>query len=138
MRTHSHSSIVAATLFCTKCQHFWSEAISQAKIPHRVTRCEDIYWLNHEVVLHASLHELKLASDSRCILCCIIFNTPTKFEHERLFRDRDEPLKIVLDIDPSKGPYPVLSVALLEASGDGIRIPQRILTACGGLLENCE
>lgn len=121
-------------MFCTKCQHFWGEAIAHAELPDRITRCEDILWSSYETVLHSNLRELKLGSNLRCILCRIIFNTPTELEAKHLSREDTEPLDIVLDIDPTKGPHPVLSVIFREASSDAVRIPKRMVAACSGLL----
>lgn len=123
-------------MFCSRCQQFWNEAIAKAEIPDYITRCEDVLWAEYEIVLHSTLRELKLASDLGCILCRIIFNTPTGFEHGQLLSNDTEALSILLDIDPTKGPHPVLSVTFREASGDGIRIPKRMVAACGGLLRN--
>jgi hypothetical protein len=123
-------------MFCAKCQRFWSEAVARAQVPGLIASCEDIRWSSYEANLHSNLRELKLASDSRCILCRIIYHTPTEFEHERLLRDDYEPLHIVLNIDPSKGPHPVLSVTFREISGNGTRIPKRMVAACGGLLND--
>lgn len=69
-------------------------------------------------------------------MCRIIWSTPTKFEHQAVLLDRTEPLNIVLDIDPSKGPHPVLSVTFQEVSSGAIRVPKRMVAACGGILQN--
>jgi hypothetical protein len=122
-------------MFCAKCQHFWNEAIARAEISGRITKCEDIHWTTYEAILHHNLRELKLASDLRCILCRIIYNTPTEFEYKHIFNGDGEPIDIVLDVDPSKGPHPVLSVTFREAFSDGVRIPKRVVAACGGLFD---
>lgn len=123
-------------MFCTRCQHFWSEAIARTNLPGYIVSCEDVRWAKHETVLHPNLRDLKLGSDSRCILCRIILSTPTELEHQRLLQDDNEPLRIVLEIDASKGSHPVLSVTFQEISSNAARIPKRTVAAYGGLLEN--
>ena len=122
-------------MFCDTCQTFWKEAFSHAQIPQLITKCEDIKWSKHEKVLHHNLRELKHASDTGCPICRAILFTPTEYETADLLADQDEAINIVLDIDPSRGPHPVLSASFMEV-GDGkvARIPKRMLAACGGLL----
>ncbi|KAF9697948.1 hypothetical protein EKO04_004491 [Ascochyta lentis] len=123
-------------MFCIKCQQFWNDAVTQAQIPDLITTCEDVCWSKYEVVLHGNLRELKQASAARCILCRIVYHTPSVYEHEHSLRDDTEPLDIVLDIDPTKGPHPVLSVTFRDTLGGSIRVPKRMIAACGGLLND--
>ncbi|KAF1850201.1 HET-domain-containing protein [Cucurbitaria berberidis CBS 394.84] len=123
-------------MFCNQCQAFWHETFSKAKIPQAIHSCEDVHWEYHETTLHNSIRDLKQASDLRCRLCRIIYFTPTDHEHETLLKDVDEPLSIVLTIDPSKGPHPVLSAEFREKSGDGARISKRMVASCSGLLSD--
>ncbi|KZM26127.1 hypothetical protein ST47_g2721 [Ascochyta rabiei] len=111
-------------MFCNKCQLFWSGALAQAQVPELITTCGDVQWSKYEVVLHSNLRELKLASASRCILCRIVHHTPTVYEHNQLLQDDTELLDVVLDIDPTKGPHPVLSVTFRETLGQSIRVPR--------------
>lgn len=123
-------------MFCTKCQQFWNEAIKRAEVPERITKCEDVRWSSFSLILHSSLRDLKVASDLRCILCRIIYHTPSELEHEHFLRDHDECLDVLLDIDPDRGPHPILSVTYREPSGDRVRVPRRTIAVCGGVISN--
>ncbi|KAF2691693.1 HET-domain-containing protein [Lentithecium fluviatile CBS 122367] len=84
------------------------------------------------------MRELKSSSDLRCPLCRAILSTPIHYEKDTLLADDDEPLGIVLDIDPSKGPRPVLSVTFYAVANAQrvARIPRRMVAACESLLED--
>lgn len=123
-------------MFCDICQLFWHEALSKAEILPSVESCTDVHWKYHESVLHDNIRSLKRASDLRCRLCRIIHSTPTDYEHETQLKDQDEPLEIVLSIDPNKGPHPVLSVEFREPNDKQIRIPKRWVASCSGLLRD--
>lgn len=125
-------------MFCAKCRRFWSETIARAQIPDIITTCKDVQWSSYETVLHSSLRELKFTSDSHCILCRIIYHTPTEYEHGRLLQKPYEPIDVVLEIDPTKGPHPVLSVTFQEALSGSVRVAKRMVAACGGLLDDSE
>jgi hypothetical protein len=53
-----------------------------------------------------------------------------------LLKDRDEPIDVVLILDPNNGPHPVLSVEFRERNGvaNGISIAKRMVASCSGLL----
>lgn len=87
-------------------------------------------------MLHRTVGSLKHASDLRCRLCRIIYHTPTEYEHSTLLHDEDEPLEIVLHIDPSKGTYPVLSVEFCDVEANVTKIPRRTVASCSGLLND--
>jgi hypothetical protein len=125
-------------MFCEQCQRFWQEAISKAEVPQSISRCEDVKWTYHETVLHRDVLELKHTSDLRCRLCRIIHSTPTDYEHETLLKDVDEPVDVVLSLDPNKGPHPVLSVEFCGPEAHGIKISKRLVASCSGILNERE
>jgi hypothetical protein len=121
-------------MFCDQCQLFWKEAIAKAKIPEVIKTCEDVRWVAYELVLHRSVRALKRASELGCRTCRIAFSIPTSYEHDILLHDQDEPIDVMLSIDPDKGPHPSLLVEFREATGGGIRILKRMVAICNGLL----
>lgn len=127
-------------MFCHQCQLFWESVISLVQVSGPIRSCEDVRWTRYETVLHRSMRELKHSSDHRCPICRAILYTPTRYEHDSLLANDDEPLDIVLDIDPNKGPHPVLSVTFFAAnSAEKVaRVPKRILAAVGGLITDGE
>ncbi len=123
-------------MFCDQCQAFWQEALSKAQIPEVVNSCQDVRWEYCETILHPNVSSLKRASDLCCRLCRIIYSTPTEWEYIDYISDLEEPLNIVLIIDPSKGPHPVLLTEFKEVSGNGARISKRMVASCSGLLND--
>lgn len=123
-------------MFCKQCQGFWAEAIAKADIPKIVESCQDVRWSPHTATLHHSVRQLKQSSELRCRLCRIICSTPTKWEHESLLKNQDEPIDVVLVLDPNNGPHPVLSVEFREGNGigGGVRVARRMVASCSGLL----
>lgn len=123
-------------MFCDQCQAFWNEALSKAKIPPVVNACQDIHWEFHDKVIYHNTRELKRGSDLQCRICRIIYSLPTKYDWAGPLKDENDPLDIVLSIDPSRGPYPVITVEFREASGKGTKLPKRSVASCTGLLDD--
>ena len=125
-------------MFCDKCQSFWHDALSKAKIPTTVSNCEEISWARHEAIIHDKISSLEAASDLSCRLCRLVYSTPTDHEHKSLLSDIEAPLHVVLSIDPSRGPLPVLTAEFKEPSGGPSRISRRTVAACSGILNDGE
>lgn len=123
-------------MFCSKCQHFWNAAVERAVVSDHGERTEDIRWSGFRCILYHKLRDLKLASDSRCILCRIVYHTPSELEHEHFLRDHDESLDVLLELDAGQGLYPTLFVTFCEPSGGMARVPRRMIAVCGGLLSD--
>jgi hypothetical protein len=123
-------------MFCTKCQQFWNEAIARANKLDQVATCQDVKWLHHEVILHNNLRELDTASDSNCAICRIIWHVSTEKETYLPFRRSVEPIHVTIDIDPTRGPHPVLSVTIHVPSRNLTIVPKRTIAICGGLLND--
>jgi hypothetical protein len=124
-------------MFCDKCQEFWKAAISKVEVAETISSSTDIHWQHYEVALHSSMRELKSSSDLGCIICRVIFASPTKWELEGLLANDEEQVNIVLEIEPSQGP-PVLAATFFEPSIDDkepeIRLPKRMLASGAALL----
>ncbi|ORY15302.1 heterokaryon incompatibility protein-domain-containing protein [Clohesyomyces aquaticus] len=128
-------------MFCIRCQAFWQDVISNAKIPGVISSRAAIGWPHYEVVLHRSLGELKSSSEQGCPICRAIWYSPTTYERDALLSDDDEKLDVMLCLDPAQGPHPVLSSWILEFNGNGeqtVRLPKRMIAGYGGLLEDEE
>lgn len=123
-------------MFCDHCEQFLSETFSKAKIPDVIHVFQDIGWASHEKVIHHTLRDLKRASDLQCRLCRIICSLPTKYDWAGPLNNDDEALDIVLNIDLSRGPFPVITVEFLEASGRGVKFSKRTVASCSGLLDD--
>ena len=123
-------------MFCHQCKAFWKEAVSKTEAPDVLQSCEDVHWQYHEKVIHQNVRALKRESDHGCHICRIVYATPTSHERQTLLKDHNEPLSIVLILDPSKGPHPILLAEFREAPSDAVRIPRRIVACCSGLLED--
>lgn len=121
-------------MFCNRCHQFWSLAISKARVPDVIKTSEDVLWAPHEITLHQTIRNLKSASDQRCRLCRIIYSTPTQYEHQTLLQDHGETILVVLKINSNSGVNPVLSAEFREASGTGVRIAERMVASCSGVL----
>lgn len=121
-------------MFCDHCQSFWSEALARATIPDKIEKPEDIAWTTYEQILHTSVRELNHASDGRCQICRLIYNSPTQYEHTALLKNEDELLDIVLVISSPSDTPPLLQVEFREASTSQARIPKRMLASCNGFL----
>lgn len=121
-------------MFCDRCQSFWFEALARATIPDKVEKPEDIAWTTYEQILHTSVRELKHASDGRCQICRLIYNSPTECEHTTLLKDEDEHLYIVLTVSSPSGTPPLLQVEFRQASTSQAWIPKRMLASCNGFL----
>ena len=123
-----------AQMFCDHCLSFWSAALAKACIPETIERPGDVVWATHETILHAKIRELRQASHSRCRICRIIYSSLTRHEHATLLQNYDEPLNVVLKLDPAQRPLPLLRVEFREAAGDGVRIPKRVIASCHSIL----
>jgi hypothetical protein len=132
--------IFSHDMFCKQCRIFWAEAIAKADIPKVIENCQDVRWLPHTSTLHHSIRQLGQSSKLRCRLCRIIYSSPTTWEHETLLKDQDEPIDVVLKLDPNNGPHPVLSVEFRKGNGitNGSRIAKRMIASCNGLLTDGE
>lgn len=126
-------------MFCSQCQLFWQTSISISQILPPLTSCEDVQWARHETILHRSVSELKRASSHGCPICRAILHSPASYERSTLLANEDNPLNIVLEIDPNRGPHPVISISFRASNGDAkMRIPKRMIAACAGLLNDGE
>jgi hypothetical protein len=134
------SKVFNHDMFCKRCQDFWAEAIAIAHVPKIIESCQNVRWLPHTSTLHHSIRQLRQSFELRCRLCRIISTTPTTWEYESLLKDQDEPIDIILVLDPNNGPHPVLSVEFREGNGiaRGIRIAKRMVASCSGLLTEGE